>query len=183
MTDKQIIKGCLEGNKYAQRMLYQKYKVPLFGVCMRYAKDRMEAEDFLQDGFIKIYKDLYQYKPTGALGAWMRRVMVNTALQHIRKRKMKFVDNELLQIADKYKTEDDILGQLRAKELVKMVQQLPSGYRAVFNLYVIEGYSHKEIAKELGITASTSKSQLSRAKAVLRKMIEKNTIDADYEKR
>ncbi len=169
-----LLKGCLKGNRKAQNQLYQKYKRLMFGICLRYARNREEAEDILQDGFVKIYSDLYQYRPTGALGAWMRRVMVNTALMHIRKRKKLFVDADMQQIANTYTNDDgnDIFSQFRAKALVLMIQQLPDGYRAVFNLYVIEGYSHQEIAEQLGISVNTSKSQLSRAKGVLRKLLE-----------
>lgn len=176
LSDEQLIKGCLNGDKKAQRALYEQYKVMLFGVCLRYGNDRAEAEDLLQEGFIKIYSDLYQYRPKSALGAWMRRVVVNVALQHIRKKKNHFKTVEIEQIADSYEADDAVFSSMRAKALIRMVQQLPDGYRTVFNLYAIEGYSHKEIAEKLDITVNTSKSQLSRAKSVLRKMIERSLI-------
>ena len=172
-TDRHIIKGCRKGDAKAQAQLYHRYKASLFGVCLRYARDRQEAEDFLQEGFIQIYKDLYQYRPTGSFPAWLRKVVVNVALQQLRKKKNIFSSVELERIADQHETEEDLFSQFRAKALLKMVQQLPDGYRAVFNLYVIEGYTHKEIAKILSINESTSKSQLSRAKAMLRKLLEK----------
>ena len=159
-----------------QNALYQKYHRMLFGVCMRYASSKMEAEDILQDGFILIYRDLYQYKPSSSLGAWCRRVMINVALQHIRKNKRLFPTLELTEVADTFRTEADILGKFRAEALIKLVQKLPEGYRAVFNLYVIEGFSHHEIGDALGITPETSRSQFSRAKAALRKMLEKNIV-------
>ncbi len=145
----------------------------LFGVCLRYAQNWQEAEDLLQEGMIVIYRDLYQYRPTGALGAWLRRVMVNVCLQHIRKRHRIVRTTSLEKYGEKLETDEDLFSQFRAKALVKMIQQLPPGYRLVFNLYVIEGHSHQEIADQLGISINTSKSQLSRAKATLRKMLEK----------
>ena len=170
--DQHIIKGCKKGDAKAQAELYHRYKAQLFGVCLRYAAGRQEAEDLLQDGFIQIFKDLYQYRPTGSFPGWLRKVVVNVALQHLRKKKNLFATVELDRIANQHETEEDLFSSFRAKALLKMVQQLPEGYRAVFNLYVIEGYSHKEIAKQLGINESTSKSQLSRAKAMLRKLLE-----------
>jgi RNA polymerase sigma-70 factor (ECF subfamily) len=172
VTEHQIIKGCKKGDRKAQAELYNQYRAQLFGVCLRYASDHEEAKDWLQDGFIQIYKDLYQYKPTGPLGGWMRRVMINVALQHIRKKKRLFPIVEINQVAENYETTEDLFSHFRAKALMKMVQQLPDGYRAVFNLYVIEGYSHKEIAQKLGVSEATSKSQLSRAKMTLRKLLE-----------
>ena len=171
-NDQHIIKGCKKGDRRSQEALYHKYKGVLFGVCLRYAKNTAEAEDLLQDGFIQIFKDLYQYQPTGALGAWMRKVVVNVALQHIRRTKNLFPVVDIENIADSYESEEDLFSSFREKALVEMIQQLPDGYRAVFNMYVLEGYSHKEIAEQLGITIATSKSQLSRAKSTLRKLLE-----------
>ena len=171
--DQQLLKGCKRGDAKAQAQLYQKYKGMLFGVCLRYAKSREDAKDLLQEGFITIFKDLYQYKPTGPLGGWMRKVMVNTALQQIRKQKHLFPTVELSQAADSSDLSDDLFSSFRQQALIEMVQKLPDGYRAVFNLYVIEGYSHKEIGQQLGIAVASSKSQLSRAKQALRKMLEK----------
>lgn len=148
----------------------------MFGVCMRYAKSKQEAEDWLQDGFIRIFTDLYQYRPVGPLGGWMRRVMVNVCLQHIRKQKRLFPQVDLEHVRNTYQSDDDLFGQFRQQALVAMIQQLPAGYRAVFNMYAIEGYSHKEIAQQLGISQNTSKSQLSRAKATLRKLLEREMI-------
>ena len=146
----------------------------LFGVCMRYASGWHEAEDFLQDGLIQIFKDLYQYKPTGELGAWMRRVMVNICLQHLRKKKNLFEIVEVESVANSFEADDQLFAKYREEALVNMIQQLPEGYRAVFNLYVMEEYSHKEIAGQLKISESASRSQLTRAKAMLRKMLEKS---------
>lgn len=177
-SDDILLKGCLRGDRALQKELYLKYKSSMFGICLRYSKDYSEAQDLLQDGFIQIFKDLHQYKPIGPLGGWMRRVVINVALQHIRRKKKLFSDVDITTLSEKYESDDDIEGDLRAEALLKMVQQLPEGYRTVFNLYVVEGYPHKEIAEKLGISENTSKSQLSRAKAALRKMLEKNFLTA-----
>ncbi len=175
-SDEKLIAGCLKGDRKAQKDLYLKFKSSMFGLCMRYARDRAEAEDLLQEGFLKVYSDLYQYKPTGPLGGWIRRVMINVALQHIRKKKHLFSDIPLENLANDFQTTEDIFGEFRAKALVGMIQQLPVGFKTVFNLYVIEGYSHAEISQKLNISVNTSKSQLSRAKAQLRKMLENTMI-------
>ena len=174
----QLVKGCLNNKRKAQRQLYEHYKVAMFRLCQRYAKDRQEAEDILQEGFIKVFKDLKNYRGDGALGGWIRRVIVNVALQHIRKQKHRLttVDvNYLPEQAeeDTYDYEETVS---RAKELTKFLQQLPTGYRTVFNLYVLESYTYKEIAEALSISVSTSKTQLFKAKAMLRKMLEKSMI-------
>lgn len=171
LSEKDLLDGCLKGDNSCQRALYDKYKVPLFRVCLRYAKDKMEAEDMLQDGFIKIFSDLHQLKSQGALGGWMRRVMVNASLQYIRKNKKFQHGVELDHISDEHHTDEMVSSSLNAQALTKLIQQLPIGYRTVFNLYVIDGFSHKEIALKMEIAESTSKSQLSKAKARLRKMI------------
>ena len=170
--EKQIISGCKKSNKRAQYQFYEMFKKLVFSVCMRYAKDVPEAEDIMQDAFVVLFRDLYQYRPMGALGAWVRRVTVNTALQHIRKKRMVFSDMEINTLADRVEGDNDIMGALNAKEIMRMVQLLPDGYRMVFNLYVVEGFSHQEVANQLGISVSTSKSQLSRAKSYLKKILE-----------
>lgn len=174
--DRILLKECLRKNKEAQRQLYEKYKVPMFRLCLRYAKDRPEAEDLLQEGFIKVFTDLSKYRGDGALGGWIRRVVLNVALQHLRKKKKLFQTVEIEEISEHRAAEEVIFSSFGAKALTQMIQQLPRGYQTVFNLYVIEGFSHKEIAKQLGCTESTSKSQLSKAKAMLRRMLEKSMI-------
>ena len=177
LSDHKILKGCLEGERNAQKALYQKYKVPMFRICLRYAQDRAEAEDMLQDGFIKVYTDLHQFRSDGPLGGWIRKVMVNTALMAIRKKKVLFSSIELEDIAEQVTTDEDVFATMNAKALTRIIQKLPTGYRVVFNMFVIEGYSHKEIAEQLNISVNTSKSQLSKGKAVLRRMLEKVIID------
>jgi RNA polymerase sigma-70 factor (ECF subfamily) len=178
LSDEKLVKGCLKGDGSAQKELYEKYKIQLFRVCLRYSKDHNEAEDMLQDGFIKIFTDLHQFSFQGPLGAWMRRVVVNVALQHIRKNKRLEILNEPIEaIADEYQTDAEVFSNLNIKTLTKLIQMLPDGYRVVFNMYVIEGYSHKEIAEQLNIQVNTSKSQLSKAKNALKKMLEKIMVN------
>ena len=171
VTDEYIIKGCLNGDPKAQRALYEKYKVSMFRLCLRYANDQMEAEDILQEGFINVFRDLKQFSFSGALGGWIRRVIVNVALQHIRKKKRLFPTVELDHAMMEVSHLNTTLAQLNAEALTIMVQKLPPGYRAVFNMYVIEGYNHKEISEQMEITIGTSKSQLSKAKAMLRQQL------------
>ena len=177
LSDEKLVSGCLQGKSSSQKALYEKYKVQLFRVCLRYATDHAEAEDMLQDGFIKIFSDLHQFSFQGPLGAWMRRVVVNIALQHIRKNKRLTMSEEIENIADEYQTDASVFSKMNVEGLTKLIQKLPDGYRVVFNMYVIEGYSHKEIAAQLNIQVNTSKSQLSKAKATLRKMLEKIMVN------
>jgi len=145
----------------------------LFTVCLRYSRDRSEAEDILQEGFIKIFKDLNQYAGKGAIGAWMRKVMVNTALQYIRKWKKDWQHEDSQDYQNAFQNNAVVFQKLGLEELTKLIQKLPQGYKIVFNLYIIEGYSHKEIANILGISESTSKTQLFKAKAALRQQVAK----------
>ncbi len=173
-AEEHLVKACLNGDREAQRALYEQFKVPMFRLCLRYAKDRHEAEDLLQEGFIRVFSDLHQFRHRGALGGWIRRVMVNVALQHLRRQHRQVPTTDLEAVAFAQASDQDIIGELSAKNLVRFIQQLPPGYRAVFNMYVLEGYSHKEIAEKLGVSVNTSKTQLFKAKAMLRSMLEKS---------
>ncbi|MEM1120628.1 MAG: RNA polymerase sigma factor [Bacteroidota bacterium] len=172
----QAIQAAKKGNPVAQRYLYDQYKIPLFTLCLRYSRDRSEAEDMLQEGFIKIFKDLNQYAGKGAVGAWMRKVMINTALQYLRKWKKDWKHEDSQDYQNAFQHDAQVFQQLGLEELTKLIQRLPQGYKIVFNLYVIEGYSHKEIAELMGISESTSKTQLFKAKAALRKQIGQSPI-------
>lgn len=142
-------------------------------ICLRYAHNKAEAEDMLQEGLISIFKDLRQFDPKkAAFSAWSNKVMVNAALQHLRKWKKLIFDQQLDDYENQLTNNEDVMGSLGTKELMKFVQQLPDGYRVVFNLYVIEGYKHKEIAEILSIAESTSKTQLLKAKKMLRNQLE-----------
>lgn len=166
MDDSTLVKKCIDGDQKAQRMLFEKFAPKMLGVCLRYANSKEQAEDVLQDGFIKIFLKLNLYKG-GSLEGWIRRIMVNTSLDQIRKEK-KFKNDIAMDVVD-YKMELDshILENIHANDLLMLINEMPQGYRTVFNMFAIEGYSHKEIAKELGVTENTSKSQYSRAKAFL----------------
>ncbi|MFT5164998.1 MAG: RNA polymerase sigma factor (sigma-70 family) [Saprospiraceae bacterium] len=179
LSEKDLFEGCLKGESNCQKALYEQYKVSLFRVCLRYAKDRMEAEDMLQDGFIKIFSDLHQFSFQGPLGGWMRKVVVNVALQHIRKNKKFQHSVELEHISNEHQTDEMATTNLNTQALTKLIQNLPVGYRTVFNLYVIDGYSHKEIGEMLNININTSKSQLSKAKASLRNILQRREVRSE----
>ena len=147
-------------------------------LCLRYSHSRVEAEDFLQESFLKIFSDLHQYDPDkGALYTWMRRVTINTALQILRKKKMQFVDMEDVSIDSvKHESFDPVDG-LNLSDLYELIQKLPDGYRTIFNLYEIEGYSHQEISEMLDISPGTSRSQFFKARKMLRELITEVTIE------
>ena len=165
-----------KGNPLGQRHLYDQYKVRLFRVCLRYGRDRSDAKDMLQEGFIQVFKNIHQFKGEGDIGSWMRQVMVYTALQYLRKWKKDWDHLDSNDFESVFQTEADVFHKLGLEELTRMIQQLPKGYRIVFNLFVIEGYSHKEIAEMLGVSTNTTKSQLFKAKAVLRKQLEQQLL-------
>jgi len=171
MSEEQMIKGCLESNPLAQRTLYNKLGPKMMGVCLRYMANMEEAQDVLQDGFVKVFDKLGAYSGAGSFEGWVRRIFVNTALDAIRKNKKLKHQGQIDDVAFAFGFNDFIFETLVAEDLLKVLQELPLGYKTVFNLYAIEGYSHKEIAKKMNVTVSTSKSQFSRAKAMLREKI------------
>ncbi len=169
--ESKIIKGCLKGKRDDQRALYELYKSRTYALCLRYAHCPADAEDMLQDGFIKIYRDLHQYKPEAPLAFWIRRVMINTALEHIRKhRKKEANDSDNMRILQ-LETEEKTFSELNAQELRQRISELPVDFRTVFNLYAIEGYSHPEIAEMLEISVANSKVRLNRARNILKRSI------------
>jgi RNA polymerase sigma factor (sigma-70 family) len=167
-----ILEACINGDRLAQQQLYDCYKSKLFATCMRYAHSREDAEDIFQDGFVLIFKDLRQYTGVGNFEGWLRKVMVNTALQHLRKQKKMIQTVEFDGQDYAEDTDDLVMDEQLAKNLIRILQKLPPGFRAVFNLYILEGYTHPEIAEILDISVGTSKSQLMRAKAHFRKLLE-----------
>jgi RNA polymerase sigma-70 factor (ECF subfamily) len=182
VNDLEIIEGCARHDRRAQQMLYDKYSRFLLGVCMRYATDRAEAEDILQDSFLKIYFSIKDFSGTGSFAGWLRKVAVNTAITHYHKNlKYRYhieIEEYVSVETGTSSFEEDLFS---SDELYKVLNQLPAGYRMVFNLYAVEGYKHKEIAEMLGIDTNTSKSQYSRAKAVLRDKLDKlRTIKKRY---
>ncbi len=178
MTEHQqdILKACKKGDRLAQRKLYEHFKSKMYVVCLRYANNRQDAEDILQEGFIKVFRDLHQYRGAGSFEGWVRKVILRTALQYLRQQKNFLPTTDLDGQAYKLGEEDVIFEEENemAKILLKLMHQMPPGFRAVLNLYVLEGYTHPMIAEELGISVGTSKSQLNRAKAFLKNLLEKN---------
>ncbi len=169
--DLKLIESCIKGDRASQKALYDRLAPRMFPLCMRYVGDRIQAEDILQDGFITLFMRLDSYKGDGSFEGWARKIFVTTALMSLRKK-------DALKISDELDTvrgmKDDLPSQgqnLGYKELLKLVMELPAGFRTVFNLYAIEGYSHKEIGEMLGITETTSRTQLSRARVLLQNKI------------
>ena len=177
MDDASLVKRCIDGDQRAQRMLFEKFAPKMLGVCMRYAKNTEQAEDVLQEGFIKVFTKLNNYQGKGSLEGWVRRVMVNTSLDQIRKN-VKFQDNVAMDdVRYKLELNSYIVEGLQEEDLLKLINDMPDGYKIVFNMFAIEGYSHKEIAKELNISENTSKSQYSRARAYLKTKLEEYGIE------
>ncbi len=154
-----------------QEILYHRFASKMYAVCLRYCKDAEDAQDLLQDGFVKIFKNLEKFRGEGSFEGWIRRIFVNTSIEHFRKSLKNFSVSDTQEVI----VEDsswNALDNLAEKDIIKMIQELSPGYRQVFNMYVIEGYSHKDIGEILGISEGTSKSQLARAKGILKKMVE-----------
>lgn len=168
-----LVKACLAKDSKAQYQLYQYLAPKMLGVCMRYAKDQSEAEDFMQEGFIRMFMKLEQYKFDGVFEGWVRRIMVNTSLEILRSQLKHANHQDIDDVSYELGKDEDIMSQLSMKELMKIVQSLSPMYRAVFNLYVFEGYKHKEIAQELGVSEGTSKSNLSAARNILKEKVSK----------
>lgn len=172
-TEEDFIQRCLDNDPQAQEELYRLFAPKMFGICLRFTKNKMEAEDVLQEGFIKIFTYLKDYRNDGSLEGWVRRTMVNTAINYYKKRAKQFSDVQIEQAEVSDHEVESVIDKLSADELLGVIQKLPDGYRMVFNLSVIEGFTHKEIGTMLGISENTSKSQLSRARSVLQSKIKK----------
>lgn len=174
MDEITLVEACIDGDYRAQKRLYQLYAPQMMGVCMRYSSCVADAEDILQEGFIKVYQHMQSFSGKGALGGWIRRIMINLALQRYRENKsmqMVRLEDTNLHLREVH---DDVLSRMSANELLDKLQRLPVGFRTIFNLYAIEGFKHHEIAAHLEISVGTSKSQYSRSKVLLRKMIEED---------
>ncbi|KAA6441802.1 RNA polymerase sigma factor [Dyadobacter flavalbus] len=179
-NEAQLVKALRKDDPKAQRQVYDKYSARMLGLCFRYICDDMAAEDVMVEGFLKVFGKIDQYSGEGSFEGWIRRIMVNEALGYLRRQKRILEDTlseEAVNVPD-YASADQ---QLEAEELLKLIEELPVGYRTVFNLYAIEGYAHIEIAQMLGVTESTSKSQLHRARAMLQKMV--SDWDNDFKKK
>jgi RNA polymerase sigma-70 factor (ECF subfamily) len=180
-VEKKIVEGCIAGKRSAQNQLYKQYAGGMLGVCLRYSNNLVEAEDILQDGFIKVFKYIESYRFEGSIEGWIRKIIINTAITHINKKKrLQFtdLDESKIEIAD---TTEDIItnDSIDPEILLKFLQNLPEGYRTVINLYIFEGYNHREIGEILGISENTSKSQLSKArKTLVKKINDYNLIES-----
>lgn len=172
-----------EKNKLAHKLMYEHYADTMFRLCLRYLKNEHDAEDILINGFMKIFDNIkkFQYRGKGSLEGWMKRIMINEALMHLRK------SHNFNMVPENYRKDIDaeisLDSNLSANEIFEIVKTLPIGYRTVFNLYAVEGFTHKEIAKKLGISENTSKSQLSKARAALIKLLSEKKMYTDYIRR
>jgi RNA polymerase sigma-70 factor (ECF subfamily) len=175
MNETDIIKGCLKNDRASQKALYEQFYSKMLGVCLRYSKSSDEAKDALHEGFMKVFDSLKNFKATGSFEGWIRRIMVNTAIDHLRKNKQNYLivstvyaNEKASNVADEI-SDDELALHIGKEDILRAIQELTPAYRTVFNLYVIEEYTHKEIAEMLDISEGTSKSNLSKAKFNLRK--------------
>lgn len=175
---KQILKGCRAGKAKYQKMFYEHFYGKMMSVCMRYAKDQDEARDILHEGYIKVFKYLNSYKETGSLEGWVRRIMVNTAITHYHKHKKHYqqasIENDFYEIPCTVGEAEMAVEKMAYEDVLRLVRKLPFKYRTVFNMYVIEGYNHREIGEMLNISEGTSKSNLARARKSLQAMVTQN---------
>ena len=173
MTERQIVKGLIRGDRKAQNLCYEQYRSTWYMICLRYQQDSASALDSLQNGLIKIFSKIKQYDDTkGTFKSWSSRVVINENLMALRKESAQMFTEDISESYDLFDEQASPIEQLSAQELTKLIQKLPDGYRTIFNMYVIEGYTHAEIADELGINAGTSKSQLFKARKMLQRQLE-----------
>ncbi len=176
MTEEQMLAGSIKHNAAAQEALYNRFSPRMLGVCYRFGRNREDAEDMLQEGFIKVFTQLHQFRNEGALEGWIRRIIVHTCINHLKKNKKFNESVDLIHANSMHIREDYIPSIMQAKQVVECIRLLPLGYRTVLNLYAIEGFSHREIANMLEIEESTSRSQYTRAKAMLEDILIKKHI-------
>lgn len=171
IPDTDLIIGCINGDRRMQKAMYDKYAGKMYAVCLRYMGNADDAQDILQEGFIKIFKNLERFRGEGSFEGWVRRIFVNTAIEQIRKKK---TDLSLTEKEESIELKSvSAIENINEKDLLRIIKDLSPGYRSVFNLYVVEGYSHKEIGELLGISEGTSKSQLARARMILQEKIKR----------
>jgi len=171
MDEKQLIEGCINGDRRAQKALYDKYSRRMMAVCQRYVKDTEDARDLLQEGFIKLFTNIHKYTGEGIFDGWVRKIFVNSALERLRQQDVLKNAEDIDEVDYANIPDESSLSQLSADEIMAYVRSLPDGFRTVFNMFAIEGYSHKEIGERLNITESTSRTQYMRARKLLQKMI------------
>jgi RNA polymerase sigma factor (sigma-70 family) len=176
MTDDAIFQGCLKNDAVAQRELYQRYSPKMLSVCYRFAHNREDAEDMLQEGFIKVFSQIHTFQNKGAFEGWVRRIMVHTCINNLKKNKKFNESVDIIHATGVQVREESVPSIVQAKQVVECIRLLPIGYRTVLNLYAIEGYSHKEIAGMLDIEESTSRSQYTRAKQMLEEILIRKKI-------
>lgn len=169
-VDTELIDGCRKQDRHAQRFLFEHYSGRMLGLCCRYVKDRMDAEDVMVTAFTKVFERIRQFKGEGSFEGWVRRIMVNESLTYLRKNKSMYLETDI-EAADREPDYNKLDSELEAEDLRKLIADLPTGYRIVFNLYAVDGFSHQEIADQLGVSENTSKSQLSRARALLQRKL------------
>lgn len=180
MNWSEIIPKCIDGERKSQKILYEYFADSMFAVCLHYVKSYDEAQDILQDGFVRVFNKMYQYSYQGSFEGWVRKVFVHSAIEYLRSKKMKFADIEMVSMIED-PSALSVLNRLSAEDILGLIQDLSPQYRLVFNLYAIEGYNHKEIADMLGITEGTSKSNLSRARVILQKKLQGQWVPVDKE--
>ncbi len=183
MTEEAILQGCLQNNATSQRELYTRYSPKMLAVCYRFAHNREDAEDMLQEGFIKVFSQIHTFRNQGAFEGWIRRIVVHTCINHLKKNKRFNESVDIIHANSIQVREESVPSIVQAKQIVECIRLLPMGYRTVLNLYAIEGYTHKEIAEMLDIEESTSRSQYTRAKQMLEDiLIKKKIIQKPQEK-
>ncbi|MEO6843616.1 MAG: sigma-70 family RNA polymerase sigma factor [Ginsengibacter sp.] len=176
MDHHQLLKDCLKKRPEAQKMLYEHFAPLMLGVCFRYTKSVSDAEEVMQEGFVKVFMRLKQFKGEGELGAWIRKIMVNTALNYLKTNQKYRYDLSFDEMPLHLVSTDNPVVNLQTKELAELIRQLPTGFQTIFNLYAVEGYKHAEIASMLGISEGTSRSQYARARILLIEWIEKFSL-------
>ena len=176
MTEEAILQGCLQNNATSQRELYSRYSPKMLAVCYRFAHNREDAEDMLQEGFIKVFSQIHTFRSQGAFEGWIRRIVVHTCINHLKKNKRFNESVDIIHANSIQVREESVPSIVQAKQIVECIRLLPMGYRTVLNLYAIEGYTHKEIAEMLDIEESTSRSQYTRAKQMLEEVLVKKKI-------
>jgi RNA polymerase sigma factor (sigma-70 family) len=176
MTEEAILQGCLKNHAAAQKELYNRYSPKMLAVCYRFAHNREDAEDMLQDGFIKVFLQIHTFQSKGAFEGWIRRIIVHTCINHLKKNKRFNESVDIIQASAAQVREENIPSLMQAKQIVDCIRLLPMGYRTVLNLYAIEGYSHKEISGMLEIEESTSRSQYTRARQMLEDILVRRSL-------
>ena len=177
MTESELIEGCINKKRGHQKLLFDRFAGKMMSVCLRYANDEQQAQDILQEGFIKTFAYIHQYKSEGSFEGWMRRVFVSVATRELSKQKILFSDIDIVNLKE-HSVDPSVVSKISEAEIHLMIRSMPDGYRMVFNLNIIEGYSHEEIASMLGIQATTSRGQLLKARKYLQALILKkyNTV-------